>query len=342
MVHPLSPIERYLRQHLGSELDRQRFDRAKRFVDETARRGGEVAHRIHARWLKFLCSRKPVQTNVWPEDADFLRHFAAVFDLPPDERRRFLGLSLLGRLWRALYFDALEQGPPELVARLTRVTGWEHFDRCRQGGAGLILVPVHTQFARLLIPYLRHRGHDGLSVGLTSDKLERKGLQTPAAKRFELARQMHEAKQLLQRGGIVFNPPDARQNLDNARAVEFFARQRRIAAGFAELALMTGARVVPVAYRFTPRGSFVLAFGAPFDDPGPASTHDKRIDSLVGQYASFLRDEWRRYPSNIAWNHLLHYCLLPEADAGATSENADTSGTSIAAEPVSGMRSGAA
>lgn len=339
MVHPLSPIERYLRQHLDSELDRQRFDRAKRFVDESAARGGaEIAHRINARWLKFLCSRAPVQKSVWPEDADFLRHFAAVFDLPPAERRKFLGLSLLGRLWRALYFDALDQGPPELVAQLTRVTGWEHFERGRQDGAGLILVPVHTQFARLLITYLRHRGHDGLSVGLTSDKLERKGLQTPAAKRFELARQMHEAKQLLQQGGIVFNPPDARQNLDNARAVEFFGRQRQIAAGFAELALKTGARVVPVAYRFTPRGSFVLAFGAAFDVPGPSSTHDERVDSLVDQYAVFLRDEWLRYPSNIPWNHLLYYCLLPEADPATPGEMANREGAIATADPMSGMR----
>jgi lauroyl/myristoyl acyltransferase len=340
MVHLLTPIERYLRQHLDSELDRQRFDRAKRFVDETARRGGEIAHRINARWLKFLCSRTPVQTNVWPEDADLLRHFASVFGLEPDAKRKFLGLSLLGRLWRALYFDTLDQGPPEVVAQLTRVTGWEHFDRCRQNGAGLILVPIHTQFARLLVTYLRHRGHDGLEVGLTSDKLERRGFRTPAAKRFELARQMQEAKQLLQRGGIVFNPPDARQNLDNARAVEFFGRQRQIAAGFAELALMTGAHVLPVAYRFTPRGYFVMAFGAPLHDPGPASTHDERVDSLVAQYASFLRDEWRRYPANIPWNHLLHYCLLPEADTAATSEKANRSGTAATSE--AGMRTGAA
>ncbi|MEP6997970.1 MAG: hypothetical protein ABI900_09985 [Betaproteobacteria bacterium] len=324
MADVTGPIERYLRRHLASELDRQRFDRAKRFVDQTADRcGGEIAHRMSARWLKFLCSRTPVQTNVWPEDTDFLRHFATVFGVPPAERRKFLGLSLFGRLWRALYFDALDKGPPELVARLTRVTGWEYFDRCRQNATGLILAPVHTQFARLLITYLRHRGHDGLEVGLTSDKLEKKGLHTSAAKQFELARQMHGAKQLLAGGGIVFNPPDARQNLDNSRSVEFFGRQRRIATGFAELALATGAHIVPIAYRVSPRGSFVLAFGAPFDVPGPASTHEERVDSLVGQYASFLRDEWRLYPWNIPWNHLLHYCLLPEVDSRAPSEKAD-------------------
>jgi hypothetical protein len=30
------------------------------------------------------------------------------------------------------------------------------------------------------------------------------------------------------------------------------------------------------------------------------------------------------YPSNIPWNHLLHYCLLPEADLPGRGENADT------------------
>ena len=341
MVHLLTPIERYLRQHLNSELDRQRFDRAKRFVDESVRRG-DIAHRINARWLKFLCSRTPVRTNVWPEDADFLRHFATVFGVPPDKTREFVGLSLLGRLWRACYFDDLAKGPPELVARLTRVIGWEHFDRCRRDGKGLILVPVHTQFARLFLLYLRHRGHDGLEVGITHDKLEAQGLRTTVAKQFELARQMHAAKHLLTRGGIVFNPPDARQNLDHSRPVEFFGRERQLAAGFAELALKTEAHVVPVVYRFTPRGTFALEFGAPFDVLGPESTHDERVDSFVAQYANFLRDEWRRYPWNIPWNHLLHYCLLPEAGSGAPGAQAVRSGVTASGEPISGMRTGVA
>jgi hypothetical protein len=167
----------------------------------------------------------------------------------------------------------------------------------------------------------RHRGHVGLEVGLPSHKLEKKGFHTPAAKQFELARQMHAGKQLLNGGGIVFNLPDAFQNLDHSRAVEFFGRQRRIGAGFAELALMTGARVIPIAYRFTARGSFVLEFERRFT-PRPESTHDERVGSLVGQFADFLRAEWRRYPWNIPWHHLAQYCSLPEADSGALGEKA--------------------
>jgi lauroyl/myristoyl acyltransferase len=322
MAYLIRPIERHLKQHLTSELGRRRFDRAKRFVDGAVLGGDvEAVHRVNARWLKFLCSRTPVQTEVWPEEAEFLRGFATAFGLPPAERRQFLGLSLLGRRWRELCFVDLKKGP-ELVARLTRVTGWEHFDRCRQDGKGLILLPVHGQFARLFRLYLRHRGHDGLEVGLPSHTLEKKGFHTPAAKQFELARQMHAAKQLLAAGGIVFNLPDAFQNLDHSRSVEFFGRQRRIAAGFAELALMAGAHVVPIAYRFTTRGSFVLEFGSPLHAPGPESTHNERVDSLVGQFADFLRAEWRLYPWNIPWHHLVQYCTLPEIDSGALGEKA--------------------
>ena len=318
-MDPLAPIERHLRHRLGSERNRARFDRAKGIVAATTRGDGDGASmlRMRARWLKFLCARAPVQTEVWPEDADFLRYVASVLELSPARRRTFIGLSLLGRLWRAMYFEALADGPLEQVARLTHVIGWEHFEHCRQGGAGLILLPVHGQFARLFLRYLRARGHDGLEVGMTGDKLERKGLQTPIAKRFELARQMQAAKQLLARGGIVFNPPDARQNLDNSRPVEFFGRRRQLAVGFAELALKTHAHVVPIAYRFTSRGSFVLEFGTPFDKPDPQQSHDARVDALLAQYARFLRDEWRNYPWNIPWNHLLNHCLLPEADTPA-------------------------
>jgi len=323
-VNLTGSIEHHLRQCL-TERDRRRFDRAKRFVDETGGHVGddELTHRVNARWLKFLSSRTPVQSDFFTREADFLRHFATLFGLPPGERREFVSLSLLGFLWRARYLQDLQKGPPQLVTRLTRVKGWEHFDRCRRDGAGLILLPLHGHLSRLLISYLRHHGHDGLKVGRSGQLLEMMGFGTPVAKRFELARQMHAAKHLLTRGGIAFNMPDALQNLDNSRSVEFFGRRRQLAAGFAELALKTGAHVMPIAHRFSPRGSFVLEFGAPFHVLGPQSTPDERVDSLVGQYANFLRGEWRRYPWNILWNHLRHYCQLPEISPGALGEKAD-------------------
>jgi lauroyl/myristoyl acyltransferase len=354
VLYLLRPIERHLRRSLDSELDRRRFDRAKRFVDDAVRRGGgyasggsvsyrdnqgfdynciladkplvradEMAHRLHARWLKFLCSRAPVQRDVWPEHVDFLHRFAAAFGLPPAELHEFVALSLLGRVWRAWCYRDLVRGRSELVVELTRVEGWERLERSRRNRTGLILLMFHSQFSRLFQPCLRHRGYDGLEVGLTNDKLERRGFRTPAAKQFELARQMHEAKRKLAQGGLVVHLPDARENLENARSVEFFGRERRLATAFAELAVRTGADVVPIAYRFSPRGFFVLDVGERFDVPGPESSHDDRIDSLVTQYAEYLRNEWRRYPWNIHWDHLRYYCELPEVGTRKLGEKVE-------------------
>ncbi|HET9762382.1 MAG TPA: hypothetical protein VFR50_02650 [Casimicrobiaceae bacterium] len=283
---------------------------------------------MQVRWLKFLCSRKRLQRYLRPKAAAKLRDFAIGLGLPSAEKRQFFVLGLLGREWRAWRFQDLLRGPTELVARLTRVTGWEHFERSRRDDAGLILLPVHTQFARLFVRYLRQRGHVGLMLGLTNDTLDAMGFTTPSGKRFELARQMHAAKHLLKRGGIVFNAPDSPQNLDSSRSVEFFGRQRKLATGFAELALKTGAQVVPLAHRFSPRGLFILEFGAPFHAPGPHSTHDEAVDSLVGQYASFLRDHWRLYPWDVQWGQLRRHGSLPAMDStsvatqpGGESEN---------------------
>jgi KDO2-lipid IV(A) lauroyltransferase len=319
VAYDIEPIERYIRGQL-TERDRKRFDRAKRFVDEAARRGGDdaTAHRMSVRWLKFLCGRKPIR-DVRPKATAKLRDFATILGLPRAETREFLRLGLLGREWRAWRFQDLLRGPPELVARLTRVVGWEYFEDCRRDDAGLILLPVHTQFSRLVVRYLRHRGHVGLMLGLTDETLDRMGFTTPSAKQFELARQMHAAKHLLRRGGIVFNAPDSPQHLDSSRSVEFFGRQRKLATGFAELALTTGAHVVPLAHRFSPRGFFILEFGAPFHALGPPSTHDERVDSLVGQYAGFLRDHWRRYPWDIQWGQLRRHGLLPATDVDSVA-----------------------
>jgi KDO2-lipid IV(A) lauroyltransferase len=353
VLYLIRPIERHVRRHLASERNRQRFDRAKRFVDErVARSAGEAsrprvsyqdghgisytfnlvgqppgpsdasAHRIYVRWLRFLCRQTSVQRDIWPQHIRFLRHFAAAFGMPASEQRAFIDLSLFGRLWRTGSHRDLAKGPTELVAQLTQVEGWEHFERCRQDGAGLIVLPFHSQFVRLFQRYLLHRGYEGLELGHTSGKLKKRGIATPIAQKFELARQMQAAKLLLTRGGIVYNLPDARENLDNARAVEFFGRERPLATGFAELALKTGARVITVAHRLSPRGHFVMDFGPTFYVPPADLTHDQRIDALVAQYAEFLRNEWRRYPWNVHWEHLRYYCGEVGADLPDDAEDA--------------------
>ena len=311
-------MERHARRNLATESDRRRFDRAQRFVAPLANRGDAAGYRMHARWLKFLCGQSAVQRDVYADDTGFLRQFADAFGLSADEERKFVHLGLLGRVWGEWCKQDLYMRPPAFVAELTRVEGWEFFEGAIRDGSGIILLPVHGQFSRLFQRILLHRGYEGIELGLTQ-KLDHGGHSKQAAKRLERARQMHAAKHLLRKGGIVFNLPDALQNLGNSRTVEFFGRQRRLAIGFAELALDTAAHVVPVAYRFTQRGFFVMEFRPPLQQLEQEAPREERVDSLLDQYAKFLRDEWRRYPWNIHWNHLRNYLELPEGASGGAS-----------------------
>ena len=309
-------MERHARRNLATEIDRRRFDRAQRFAAPLGNLGNAAGYRMHARWLKFLCGRPAVQRDVCADDTAFLRQVAKAFGLSAEEERKFVGLGLLGRVWAEWCKQDLYVRPPAFVAELTRVEGWESFEGAMRDGSGVILLPLHGQFSRLFQRVLLHRGYEVMELGLTQ-KVEQTGVQTQAAKRLERARQMHAAKHLLKKGGLVFNLPDALQNLGNSRTVEFFGRQRRLAIGFAELAIETSAQLVPVTYRFTQRGFFVMELRPPLQRLGQERSREERVQSLVDQYADFLRDEWRRYPWNIHWNHLRHYLELPhcaEAD----------------------------
>jgi KDO2-lipid IV(A) lauroyltransferase len=222
---------------------------------------------------------------------------------------------MMAREWRE--WRRIVEPPTENLARVTRVVGQERFDAALSQGKGVILLLHHSQFSRLALAWLRDRGYETATVGMPNQDLEKRGFQTPAQKSFELGRQMHAAKHRLGKGGIVVNVPDAYQNLESFRMVEFFGRLRPIATGFAELALKSGARVLPIAYRLSTGGLFELEFAAPLEIQAQDVKHDSRVDALVRQYAEFLRAEWRPYPWDLHWHHLDFFSQLPPLHGGA-------------------------
>jgi lauroyl/myristoyl acyltransferase len=320
------PFERWLAQYLASESGRQRSERTKRRIYAALRRvvGDARAQRLIVRWLELLCGSRFAQRSLFPEAAAHLRRFASVFELPPAQTPGFVALSMTAREWRE--WRRIAEPPAGTLARVTRVVGQEHLDAGLHEGKGVILLLHHSQFSRLALVWLSDRGYETATVGMPNQDLEKRGLQTPAQKSFELGRQMHAAKHLLGKGGVVINVPDAYQNLQSFRMVEFFGRLRPIATGFAELALKSGARAMPIAYRLARSGLFELEFAAPLQLPTPGTNHEACIDALVGQYVDFLRAEWRPYPWDLHWYHLDFFCQLPRVYGRAVRTAANRRG----------------
>jgi hypothetical protein len=84
-------------------------------------------------------------------------------------------------------------------------------------------------------------------------------------------------------------------------------RRYELKAGFAELALNTGASVIPSCARFLEDGRLLHLLLPPLD--AGRGTREQQIQHLLDQYAAYVTDEHRAHPAMTwkrMWNHLLH------------------------------------
>ena len=77
-------------------------------------------------------------------------------------------------------------------------------------------------------------------------------------------------------------------------------KSRTFRAGFAELALSSGAPVVPISARWEDDGDRVrLLVFPPLDPGGPDASHAERTRSLVELYTRFYDEQCRLYPYSV-------------------------------------------
>ena len=121
--------------------------------------------------------------------------------------------------------------------------------------------------------------------------------------------QLYTGKQMLTQGGVVCIAGDGYQG-QTMMAVPFYGRLRRFGFGFAELALSTGATVIPAWTFMEISGKVQVRFEEPLEAHG--ETHQDQAESLVFQYVAHLKDIWAQHLGDIAWNHVEKFLALPE------------------------------
>ena len=87
----------------------------------------------------------------------------------------------------------------------------------------------------------------------------------------------------------------------------FLQRLRPFRTSFAELALLTGAVVLPVSAILDRQGIPEITFYPSFDVGDEAQPKSERIEQMVKQYAGFLETEWVKTPGNIRLLHIKDY-----------------------------------
>jgi lauroyl/myristoyl acyltransferase len=113
----------------------------------------------------------------------------------------------------------------------------------QQSGHGVICVHHHAWFTRSFWTWLAIQNMDpGVTI-----RIIQQGTKIGQAERaVENARQLWVAMECLQRNGLVHILPDGFQG-QRVLILPFYNKLRPFEPGFAELALLTGAEIVPVA-----------------------------------------------------------------------------------------------
>jgi KDO2-lipid IV(A) lauroyltransferase len=166
------------------------------------------------------------------------------------------------------------------------------------------LVTSHLASLFALWPALHQEGlfHDRFGVGYRYSLFE-------IPEGLSLGSQLYEAKRVLKRGGIVMIVADGYMGSSRGIPFPLFGRKRVFKTGFAELALRTGASVVPVSTSMSTDGTIEVRFMPSLEIPN--LSHQQQTESLVSQYVEILRREWADNLGNLTWRHLEKFMQLP-------------------------------
>lgn len=180
-------------------------------------------------------------------------------------------------------------------------------ERAYKKGEGVIMVGRHFDFnppvTELALGYLKP---DNFSMVVSADQFLpratelKETLSSRNLNRLKLpifVDQLLKSKNVLARGGIVLILPDVQDGLSRSVFLPFHGRMRDFKTGFAELAIETGATVIPISVAVDVRKRQVrILFLEPLDNGQVDMDREVRVERLIRQYATFLKEEWACCP----------------------------------------------
>jgi len=227
-----------------------------------------------------------------------------------------------GSEWR---LAALARMPGPDLFRWVTVEGWEHVESALVRGRGVVLANHHTSLGHLLSLVMDRKGHDVHTVGHNFLKLRLMSLDDPrdpaitALRRQEDMPQMflahlENARRVLLAGGVVQIAPDGGAGRGGMwMAVQ--GRLWRFREGFAELADMTGAVVLPVFVTIDAREHITVRFHPPLATAALPAKRPDRIRTLMANYGACFEAMWVGSPEQFRPFMVEKYLAAREAAA---------------------------
>lgn len=218
--------------------------------------------------------------------------------------------------WKSLA-QIIQSAPLNELDKYFSVSGLEFLVNAYQKQEGVIILTYHSTINRLAIAALPRRLNVD-HITTISQKIARQRSST-----WELDRGLNlsyvsasslyasvalNGQHLLEKGRIVQFVSDIETD-PSGFVVQLASRQYNLKTGFAELALNTGAAIVPQYSTILPDGRIHTAFSPALQIPN-GSRADK-IYSLFNQYIDFMNDCWKLAPESLKWNRIRTHLTKP-------------------------------
>jgi lauroyl/myristoyl acyltransferase len=123
-----------------------------------------------------------------------------------------------------------------------------------------------------------------------------------------------EGLRFLKQGGIVQIAPDIGYNASEGVPVSISGFRFLMKPGFAELALLSDAVVIPCYTTRSIDGRIHSHFDPPLDPGNATQDRQARISHLLEQYAAFVGNAWRKAPESLLSHAIRKHLQRPTAE----------------------------
>jgi acyl carrier protein len=253
----------------------------------------------------------------------FLRKFYKLIENPLQSKDDFLQSYLVCEVPYIIKKELKKRLNQKLSERWRPTVNMATMEESYRNGKGVIIVGWHSHiWAMALLAnvvqdilkpnYYNYVGRSKRLIPKASEELLKKDKKKIRMMIF--LDQLMECKKTLAKKGVVFILPDGYAGLSHGISLPFHGRMRAFRAGFAELAVETGAAVIPVSLAMDVRArKLIITSLNPLEVGTSEMPRAERVEGLVKQYVSFLKQEWTRSPALIPYGRMRKHIDLSKA-----------------------------